>query len=147
MIKFLHKINDKVFFRSIILILILWNLKYFILPVQVIYSAITQDFLNGNEFYSSVNEIKSEISNYSDFFDEGKIGFVSDINQGSVFDKVESIKAFYIAQYAVIPAVMKNDTDENYLIGAFFRKEAVPNGFSVTKKLRSNLYLLKKENN
>lgn len=147
MIKFLHKINDKVFFRSIILILILWNLKYFILPVQVVYTGITQNFLSDNEFYSSVSVLKSEIAKHPDFFDEGKIGFVSDINQGSVFDKKESIKAFYIAQYAVIPSVMKNDTDENYLIGAFFRKEAVPNGFSVIKKLPSNLYLLKKENN
>ena len=102
MIKKIHKIPDKVFFNAVFLIVILWNLKYFFLPLQVPFTMIAKDFIWQNQFYSAVEAIKNESSKIEGFQDEGQIGFVSDIAQNSIFDLTDTIKSFYIAQYAIV---------------------------------------------
>ena len=96
-------------------------------------------------------EFKISVFNCSgsvyDFQDEGKIGFVSDTAQNSVFDKEGSIKNFYIAQYAIVPSVLKNDKLENYVIGAYEnspQKVIVPDGFKIYKKINDKTYIFKR---
>ncbi len=146
MIKKIHKIPDKVFFKAVFLIVILWNLKYLFLPVQVPFTILTQDFIWKNPFYSSVFALKKAASDIKSFQDEGEIGFVSDEPQNNVFDIPTSIKNFYIAQYAVIPSILKNDTEHEYEIAFFDRNILLPEGFSIVKKINEKLYILKKEN-
>ena len=87
----LHKIPDRFIFRVIFALLILWNLKYLFLIVQIPFTMLFVDYLNSNSFYSQVKDIKSTIVSVKDFQDEGKIGFVSDTQESSVFDLIEHI--------------------------------------------------------
>lgn len=147
MIYKLHKIPDKVFFKAIFLIIALWNLKYFFLPIQVPFTLITQDFIWKNSFYETVFDIKNAASKINGFQDEGKIGYVSDVSQSDVFDLPESIRSFYIAQYAVIPSILKNDTNEKYIIGSFDssggKNAVIRNKFIVEQKINDKLYIFK----
>ena len=143
----LHRIPDRFIFRVIFLLIILWNLKYLFLIVQVPFTMLFVDYFGKNSFYSQVNDIKNSVKNIKDFQDEGKIGFVSDTAQNSVFDKEGSIKNFYIAQYAIVPSVLKNDKRENYVIGAYEnspQKVTVPDGFKIYKKINDKTYIFKR---
>ncbi len=147
MIYKLHKIPDRFIFRVIFLLIILWNLKYLFLIVQVPFTMLFVDYIGQNSFYSQVNDIKNSVKNIKDFQDEGKVGFVSDTPQNSVFDMEESIKNFYIAQYAIVPSVLKNDKLENYVIGAYENtppKVTVPEGFKIFKKVNNKTYIFKR---
>lgn len=146
MIKKLHKIPDRVIYKAIFLIIALWNLKYFFLPVQVPYTMITQDFIYKNPFYTAVHAIKNNASQIPDFYDEGFTGYFSDTPEALVFDKPDSIRAYYVAQYAVVPSILKNDISHEYVIGSFAKQALLPAGFSIAKKINNNLYIYKKEN-
>ena len=143
----LHKIPDRFIFRVIFLLIILWNLKYLFLLVQIPFTMLFVDYTGQNIFYSQVKDIKTAVKNIEDFQDEGKIGFVSDTPQNSVFDLEPSIRNFYIAQYAIVPSVLKNDKLENYLIGAYENKPEkieIPEGFRIYKKVNDNTYIFKR---
>lgn len=142
----IHKIKDKIVFRFIFILLILINIKYLFLIAQIPFTLAFVDYIPQNEFFKNVAIIKQEIKQIKDFNDEGKIGFYSDVQQANVFDIQESIKAFYIAQYAIIPNILKNDTEENYVIGYFDKKPDIPQGFSIYKKINDKTYIFKKEN-
>ena len=147
MIYKLHKISDRFIFRVIFLLIILWNLKYLFLIVQVPFTMLFVDYLGQNSFYSQVTDIKKAVKDIKDFQDEGKVGFVSDIAQNSVFDIESSIRNFYIAQYAIVPSVLKNDKLENYVIGAYEyvpKKVIAPDGFKIYKKVNDNTYIFKR---
>lgn len=139
-----HKIQDKIVFRVIFGLLILFNLKYFFLIAQIPFTLVFVDYMSQNEFYSEVTELRSSAKTVSDFYDEGKVGFVSDVNQADVFDLQESIKSFYIAQYALVPLILKNDTEENYVIGKFEKEPKTPACFSVYKKINEKIYIYKR---
>ena len=147
MIYKLHKISDRFIFRVIFLLIILWNLKYLFLIVQVPFTMLFVDYLGQNSFYSQVTDIKKAVKDIKDFQDEGKVGFVSDIAQNSVFDIESSIRNFYIAQYAIVPSVLKNDKLENYVIGAYEyvpKKVIAPEGFKIYKKVNDKTYIFKR---
>ena len=143
----LHKIPDRFIFRVIFLLIILWNLKYLFLLVQIPFTMLFVDYMGKNAFYSQVKDIKTAVKNIENFQDEGKIGFVSDTPQNSVFDLEPSIRNFYIAQYAIVPSVLKNDKLENYLIGAYEntpKNIEIPDGFKVYKKINDKTYIFKR---
>lgn len=147
MIYKLHKISDRFIFRVVFLLIILWNLKYMFLIVQVPFTMLFVDYLGQNSFYSQVTDIKKAVKDIKDFQDEGKVGFVSDIAQNSVFDIESSIRNFYIAQYAIVPSVLKNDKLENYVIGAYEyvpKKVIAPEGFKIYKKVNDKTYIFKR---
>lgn len=147
MIYKLHKIPDRFIFRVVFLLIILWNLKYLFLIVQVPFTMLFVDYLGQNSFYSQVTDIKKAVKDIKDFQDEGKVGFVSDIAQNSVFDIESSIRNFYIAQYAIVPSVLKNDKLENYVIGAYEyvpKKVIAPDGFKIYKKVNDKTYIFKR---
>ena len=144
MIYKLHKIQDKLIFRIIFAAIILWNLKYFFLLVQIPFTMLFVPYQEKNYFYSQVTDIKKAVKDIKDFQDEGKIGFVSDTAQASVFDIKDSIRDFYITQYAVVPSILKNDTDKNYVIGIFEQEEAAPAGFKTIKKINNKTFLYKR---
>ena len=143
----LHKIPDRFIFRVIFALLILWNLKYLFLIVQIPFTMLFVDYLNSNPFYSQIKDIKSTIVSVKDFQDEGKIGFVSDTQESSVFDYEDSIRNFYLAQYAIVPSILKNDKLENYVIGAYDytpQKNTAPDNFMTYKKINNRTYLYKR---
>ena len=143
----LHKIPDRFIFRVIFALLILWNLKYLFLIVQIPFTMLFVDYLNSNSFYSQIKDIKSTIVSVKDFQDEGKIGFVSDTQESSVFDYEDSIRNFYLAQYAIVPSILKNDKLENYVIGAYDytpQKNTAPDNFMTYKKINNRTYLYKR---
>lgn len=143
----LHKIPDRFIFRVIFALLILWNLKYLFLIVQIPFTMLFVDYLNSNSFYSQVKDIKSTIVSVKDFQDEGKIGFLSDTQESSVFDYEDSIRNFYLAQYAIVPSILKNDKLENYVIGAYEytpQKITAPDNFMTYKKINNRTYLYKR---
>lgn len=143
----LHKIPDKVIFRTVFALLIFWNLKYFFLIFQIPFTLMFVDYLKENSFYSQVTDIRKAVKVVEGFQDEGKIGFTSDTQQASVFDIQDSIKNFYLAQYAVVPSILKNDTEENYVIGAYEYVEGdTPKGFKLIKKINEKTYLYKRIN-
>lgn len=143
----LHKIPDRFIFRVIFALLILWNLKYLFLIVQIPFTMLFVDYVNKNVFYSQVKDIKSTILTIKDFQDEGKIGFVSDTQESSVFDYEDSIRNFYLAQYAIVPSILKNDKLENYVIGAYeyvLQKNTAPDNFMTYQKINNRTYLYKR---
>lgn len=142
----LYKIPDKNIFRAIFVIIALWNLKYFFLIAQIPFTLMFAPYFEKNSFYSEMSAIRNETKIIKNFQDEGKIGFVSNIQQANVFDLQESIKAFYIAQYAIVPSVLKNDTDENYVIGSFEKGIVIPQGFKIYKKVDEKNYIFKRIN-
>lgn len=143
----LHKIPDKIIFRLIFALLILWNLKYFFLIFQIPFTMLFADYLNKNTFYSQVKDIRESVKEIKNFQDDGEIGFVSSVPSSGVFDEQDSIRDFYITQYAVVPSVLKNDSDENYVIGVYNRNKVVtPKGFELVKKINNRTYLYKKVN-
>ena len=81
------------------------------------------------------------------FSRRGKIGFVSDVQQSSVFDLRESIRSFYTAQYAVIPSILKNDTQENFVIASYEKNVILPEGFSIKKRINDKVFILKNNKN
>lgn len=141
----LHKIPDKTLFRAIFAVLILWNLKYFFLIVQIPFSLLLVNYQEKNPLHAQVSAIRHEIKNIKDFQDEGKIGFICDEPQASVFDLQDSIKNFYLAQYAIVPSILKNDTTEKYVIGSYEKNIALPLNYGVYKKIHDKLYIFKKE--
>ena len=48
----LHKIPDRFIFRVIFLLIILWNLKYLFLLVQIPFTMLFVDYTGQNIFYS-----------------------------------------------------------------------------------------------
>ena len=144
MITKIYKIPDKVIYRAIFLILIAMNLKYFFLPIQVPFTMLTQDFIWKNKFYSSVYDTRNVINNIPDFFDESKTGYASDVQESNVFDYPESIRAFYTAQYALVPSILRNDNNQKYSGGSFEKEVKLPAGFLIDKKINKNLYVLKR---
>ncbi len=146
MILKIHRIPDKIVFRTIFALLILWNLKYFFLIFQIPFTLLFVDYIKGNAFYSQISDIRNAVKDIKDFQDEGKTGFVSDIAQASVFDIQSSIRDFYLTQYAVVPSVVKNDAQEVYVIAAYDTKQkAVPlKGYELVKKINDRTYLYKK---
>lgn len=143
----LHKIPDRFIFRVIFILIILWNLKYLFLIVQIPFTMLFVDYVNQNAFYSQVKDIKSTILTVKDFQDEGKIGFVSDTQESSVFDYEDSIRNFYLAQYAIVPSILKNDKLENYVIGAYEyvpQKNTAPDNFMTYQKINNRTYLYKR---
>ena len=146
MILKIHRIPDKIVFRTIFALLILWNLKYFFLIFQIPFTLLFVDYIKGNAFYSQISDIKNAIKDIKDFQDEGKTGFVSDIAQASVFDIQSSIRDFYLTQYAVVPSVVKNDAEEVYVIAAYDTKQktALLKGYKLVKKINDRTYLYKK---
>ena len=145
MIKKLHKIPDRVFFYSVFLIAILLNLKYFFLPIQVVYTSIAIPFFEKNNCYAPVQKIISATKEIKDFQDEGEIGFVSDVKKSDIFDIADSIKSYYIAQYAIVPSILQNNTKPQYAIGVFSKEKILPENFSLKKEISENLYILKKD--
>ena len=79
------------FFNSVFLIIVLLNLKYFFLPLQVIYTSLAIPFFAKNDCYAPVQKIVSATKQIKDFQDEGQIGFVSDVENAVVFDIADSI--------------------------------------------------------
>ena len=146
MIKRIHKIPDRVFFNSIFLIVVLLNLKYFFLPFQVMYTIWAIPFIEQNAFHSSVEKIRVATTSIADFQDEGKIGFVSDVPETSVFDLENSVKEYYISQYAIVPSILRNDIEEKYILGRYFKSVKIPESFSIVKEISPNSYVLKKDN-
>ena len=146
MILKIHRIPDKIVFRTIFALLILWNLKYFFLIFQIPFTLLFVDYIKGNAFYSQISDIRNAIKDIKDFQDEGKTGFVSDIAQASVFDIQSSIRDFYLTQYAVVPSVVKNDAEEVYVIAAYDTKQktALLKGYKLVKKINDRTYLYKK---
>ena len=146
MILKIHRIPDKIVFRTIFALLILWNLKYFFLIFQIPFTLLFVDYIKGNAFYSQISDIKNAIKDIKDFQDEGKTGFVSDIAQASVFDIQSSIRDFYLTQYAVVPSIVKNDAEEVYVIAAYDTKQkaALLKGYELVKKINDRTYLYKK---
>ena len=146
MILKIHRIPDKIVFRTIFALLMLWNLKYFFLIFQIPFTLLFVDYIKGNAFYSQISDIKNAIKDIKDFQDEGKTGFVSDIAQASVFDIQSSIRDFYLTQYAVVPSVVKNDAEEVYVIAAYDTKQkaALLKGYELVKKINDRTYLYKK---
>lgn len=140
----LYKIPDKTIFRLIFACIILWNLKYFFLIFQIPFTMLFVPYLEKNSFYSQISDIKNTIKDVKDFQDEGKIGFVSDTAEANVFDLVDSIRDFYTTQYAIVPAILKNDTNKNYVIGVYAKKEKTLQGFTVVKKINDKTYLYKR---
>ena len=142
----LYKIPDKYILKVILMLTVIFNLKYLFLIFQIPYTMMFVDFINQNEFYSKVSALKHYAAEITNFQDEGKIGFVSDTEQSSVFDLQDSIKAFYIVQYAVVPSILKNDTDETFVIGAFDKTVKIPDGFEIVKKIDEKTFILKRIN-
>lgn len=140
----LYKIPDKFVFAAIFTLLVLWNLKYFFLIFQIPFTMLFVPYIEKNSFYSQVKDIKTSLESVKDFQDEGKAGFVSDVLQASVFDLENSIRDFYITQYAIIPSVLKNDTEETYVIGVFEKNPQTPKGFEKVKEINKNTYLYKR---
>jgi len=140
----LYKIPDKTIFRLIFAGIILWNLKYFFLIFQIPFTLLFVPYLEKNSFYSQVNDIKNTIKNIEDFQDNKKIGFVCETPENNVFNITDSIKNFYITQYAIIPAILKNDTEKIYVIGVYTKQEKTPKGFSIVKKINDKTYLYKR---
>lgn len=140
----LYKIPDKFIFRTIFALLILWNLKYFFLIFQIPFTMLFVPYVEKNNFYSQVSDIKNAVKDVKDFQDEGNVGFVSDTLQANVFDVQNSIRDFYIVQYAIVPSVLKNDTEEAYAIGVFEKTPQTPAGFEEVKKINQNTYLYKR---
>lgn len=140
----LYKIPDKIIFRTIFALLILWNLKYFFLIFQIPFTMLFVPYVEKNSFYSQVSDIKNAVKDVKDFQDEGNVGFVSDTLQANVFDVQNSIRDFYIAQYAIVPSVLKNDTEETYVVGMFEKTLQTPAGFEEVKKINQNTYLYKR---
>ena len=59
----------------------------------------------------------------------------------------DSILDFYAAQYAIVPVVLKNDIEKEYVIGVYDKKIIKPQGFDVYKKVNDKIYIYKKINN
>ncbi len=142
----LHKIPDKFVFRIVFALIILLNLKYIFLIAQVPFTLAFVDYKPQNEFYSEVMALRNSAKEIKSFYDEGKTGFVSDIEQSSVFDIQESIKSFYISQYAIVPSILKNDKEEMYVIGKFDRLSRAPEEYQVYKKINEKFYIYKRIN-
>lgn len=142
----LHKIPDRLIFRIVFAFIILLNLKYVFLIFQIPYTLAFVDYIPKNEFYSDVMHLRSAAKEIKNFYDEGHTGFVSDIEQSSVFDIQESIKSFYISQYAVVPSILKNDQEEMYVIGKFEKLARSPKDYEVYKKINEKIYIYKRIN-
>lgn len=104
------------------------------------------DYIKQNAFYTQVSDIRQALGSVEDLKNETQIGFVSDTPEASVFDIQDSIRDFYLAQYAIAPVVLKNDTDKNYVIGTYQRTPSVPEGFKTVKTINAKTYLYKRIN-
>jgi hypothetical protein len=142
----MYKIPDKTIYRVIFALIVLFNLKYFFLIFQVPFTLLFVDYHGKNGMVSDVMRIKNSLKDVKDFQDEGKTGFYSDIKEASVFDSANSIQAFYDVQYAIAPSVLKNDTEEYYVLGWFDKKFFKPDGFEVYKKIDDRFYVFKRIN-
>lgn len=140
----LYKVSDKIIFTAILTIIVLWNLKYLSLIIQVPFTMFFVDFKGQNEFYTQVMDIREATETIPDFNSEKEIGFFSDTSTKSVFDMPESIKDFYIVQYALVPKVLKNDTDEKYTIAVYDRLKVKPQGLTLCKKVNGKTYIYKR---
>ncbi len=122
-------------------LLILFNLQYIFWIIQVPYTFLFDDFRSKSMFASTTHLLRANIG---DIKKESVVGFLSDVQSSKVFDLVEPIKDFYMVQFAVVPAILKNDIEAKYVIGVFNDNTMVDKRLKVYKKINNKMYIFKR---
>ncbi len=119
-------------------LLFLFSVQYFPLILQIPYS-----FFNTNFRHKSIFSQKAEIlENGAGFLKkEPEIGFVSDVTDDEILLKSDPIMNFYIAQYALVPSIIKKGPDFAYTVGMFDKKPHTEAGISIFKQLSPNIII------
>ncbi len=133
--------NEKTIVRLIFALLILFNIQYIFYIVQIPF---TLFFVDYKKYNTMSNEVLLLKNNVQELTKEHEVGFVSDVKEDNVLLEVSSIKNFYNAQYAIVPAILKNDTEHKYVIGMFDKNTLLEPGLEIYKKLNNNVYILKR---
>lgn len=133
--------KEKNILRLVYVLLIVFNLQYLLWIIQVPYTFLFDDFRSKSTFASTTQLLKSNIENIKD---ESAVGFLSDTPPVKVFDLVEPIKDFYMVQYAVVPAILKNDTESKFVVGVFHKDVLIDNRLEVYKKINNMIYIFKR---
>lgn len=134
--------TEKNVIRLVYALLILFNLKFIFYIVQVPYTFFFVNYREKSSFASAVKLLKENAGFLKEEYD---VGFISDVKRSRVLDEVSSVKNFYVAQYAIVPAILKNDIEEKYTIGIFEKSTNVPVFLKPYKKINANMYIFKRE--
>lgn len=133
------KVSDKFVCRLVFLLLFIFSFQYLSLLVKVPFTLIFVPYHQVNMFESKSTVLKK---NREIFKGQKYVGFFTEVkNPDDVFLRSESIFDFYSAQYAIVPSVLVNDIDENYVIGIFYNKEFDNKNMKLYKKLDSRAYV------
>lgn len=122
-------------------ILFLFNIQYAGWLFQVPYTFLFDDFRSKSSFASSTLLLKSSAKELKT---ESAVGFVSEVPSSKVFDLVGPIKNFYAAQYAIVPAILKNDIEAKYVVGIFDDGAMIDGRLKIYKKLNDRIYIFKR---
>lgn len=133
--------NPKKLVLIAFVLLFIFNINYLPLFLKVPYSFFNDDFYNMN-FYSRKLNI---IENGAGFLKKmPEVGFISDVKNEDVLLLSEPILNFYIAQYALVPAIVKKGSDFSYTIGIYDKVIRVEGGLSVHRQLSPDIFIFKR---
>lgn len=132
------KISDNFVCGLVFVLLFIFSFQYLSLLIKVPFSLLFVPYRQVNMFESKSAVLKKN----RDFFKGEKyVGYVSDVDSEKVFLQSDSIFDFFAAQYAIVPSILVNDTEEKYVIGIFYGKDFEKKNMKLLKKLDNRTYI------
>lgn len=136
---FLKSVPDRLLLGLVFVILFFINFKYVMLLVEIPYTLRFSNFVERNSFYKKMHPVEQERELFKN---EKYVGFVTDIKSDEVFLHEETVKNFYIAQYAVVPSILVTELPKHYVVG-IFDKVPIARDMKVYKKLTDKIFIYK----
>ena len=119
-------------------LLFLFSMQYFPLILQIPFSFFCTNFRQENIFSQKIEILQNGAKFLSQ---KPEIGFISDVDEDDILLKTGPILNFYIAQYALVPAIIKKGADFPYVVGMYDKNIRTEAGISVFKQLNQHIFV------
>ena len=75
---------------------------------------------------------------------EKEVGFISEVKDDNIMLISDPILNFYIAQYALTPAIVKKGSDFPYTVGIYDKIVRIAKGLSIYRQLSPDIFVFKR---
>ena len=75
---------------------------------------------------------------------EKEVGFISDVKDDNIMLLSDPILNFYIAQYALTPAIVKKGSEFPYTVGIYDKIVRIDKGLSIYRQLSPDIFVFKR---
>ena len=122
-------------------LIFLFSINYLPLILKVPFSFFNNDFRNMN-IYSRKLQILEQKAGF--LKQEKEVGFISEVKDDNIMLLSDPILNFYIAQYALTPAIVKKGSEFPYTVGIYDKIVRIDKGLSIYRQLSPDIFVFKR---